>query len=124
VLGDLVTVARNLLAHPLRTTGLAAYADRPLRPMGEVATRYHISLDVADRAGVLAAVANVFAAHDVSIASVRQGPAPGEGAKDDAILVIVTHTAPDAALAATVAQLRTLDVVRSIASVLRVEGEG
>jgi homoserine dehydrogenase len=123
VLGDLVTVARNLLASPLRTTGLAAYDQQPLRPMGEVATRYHISLDVADRAGVLAAVANVFAAHDVSIASVRQGPAAGDGGKDDAILVIVTHTAPDAALAATVAQLRTLDVVRSIASVLRVEGE-
>jgi homoserine dehydrogenase len=67
-------------------------------------------------------VANVFAAHDVSIASVRQGPAPGSPS-EDAILVIVTHTAPDAALASTVAQLRTLDVVRSIASVLRVEGD-
>jgi homoserine dehydrogenase len=37
--------------------------------------------------------------------------------------VIVTHLAPDAALAATVAELRRLEIVRSIASVLRVEGE-
>ncbi|HKE64860.1 MAG TPA: ACT domain-containing protein, partial [Micromonosporaceae bacterium] len=89
------------------------------RPMGEVATRYHVSIDVADKAGVLAAVASVFAKHDVSIATVRQS-----GRDASAQLVIVTHTAPDAALRATVDDLRSLEVVRSIGSVLRVEGDG
>ena len=117
VLGDLVTVARNRL-NGLRAAGESAYADLRIQPMGEVVTRYHISLDVADRAGVLATVAGVFAKHDVSIATVRQS-----GRGDDAILVIVTHGAPDAALAATVEELRQLEIVRSIASVLRVEGE-
>jgi len=117
VLGDLVTVARNRLTG-LRAAGESAYADLRIQPMGEVVTRYHISLDVADRAGVLATVAGVFAKHDVSIATVRQS-----GRGDDAILVIVTHGAPDAALAATVEELRQLEIVRSIASVLRVEGE-
>jgi len=117
VLGDLVAVARNRLSGS-RAVSESAYADLRIRPMGLAATRYHISLDVADRAGVLATVAGVFARHDVSIATVRQS---GRGA--DAILVIVTHTAPDAALAATVEELRGLDIVRSIASVLRVEGE-
>ena len=116
VLGDLVAVARNRLAG-VRVASESAYAALPIRSMGEAVTRYHISLDVADRAGVLAAVAGVFAQHEVSIATVRQS---GHG--DDAILVIVTHAAPDAALAATVEQLRSLDIVRSIASVLRVEG--
>jgi len=86
--------------------------------MGETVTRYHISLDVADKAGVLAAVATVFSAHDVSIQAVRQS---GHG--DDASLVIVTHAASDAALSATVEHLRTLDIVRDVASVMRVEGE-
>jgi homoserine dehydrogenase len=86
--------------------------------MGEVPTRYHIRLDVADRPGVLATIAGVFARHDVSIATVRQ---TGHGS--DATLVVVTHIAPDAALAATVAELRGLPMVRSVASVLRVEGE-
>ena len=117
VLGDLVAVARNRLAG-VRSASESAYADLRIRPMGEVLTRYHISLDVADRAGVLAAVAGVFAEHDVSIATVRQ---VGHG--DDASLVVVTHQAPDAALAATVEQLRRLEIVRSIVSVLRVEGE-
>jgi homoserine dehydrogenase len=117
VLGDLVTVARNRL-NGVRAPSESAYADLRVRPMGDVVTRYHISLDVADRAGVLATVAGVFAQHEVSIATVRQS-----GRGDDAVLVIVTHGAPDAALAATVEELRGLEIVRSIASVLRVEGE-
>jgi homoserine dehydrogenase len=117
VLGDIVAVARNRLAG-VRAASESVYADLRIRPIGEVTTRYHVSLDVADRAGVLAAVAGVFAAHGVSIATVHQS-----GRGDDAVLVIVTHLAPDAALAATVAELRGLDVVRSVASVLRVEGE-
>ncbi|MFC7550958.1 homoserine dehydrogenase [Plantactinospora sp. GCM10030261] len=117
VLGDLVAVARNRLAG-VRAASESAYAALPIRPMGEAVTRYHISLDVADRAGVLAAVAGVFASHGVSIATVRQA---GRGA--GAELVIVTHQAPDAALAATVAGLRHLEFVRAIVSVLRVEGD-
>jgi homoserine dehydrogenase len=117
VLGDLVAVARNRLSGT-RAASESNYASLRIRTMGEVPTRYHISLDVTDRAGVLAQVANVFARHDVSIATVRQA-----GRGPDATLVIVTHVAPDAALTATVNELRGLDIVRSIASVLRVEGE-
>lgn len=123
VLGDVVAVSRNRLAG-VRAASESAYADLPVRPMGEALTRYHISLDVTDRPGVLAAVAGVFARHDVSIATVRQGSGGGgvAGRGEDADLVIVTHVAPDAALAATVRALRGLDTVRSVASVLRVEG--
>jgi homoserine dehydrogenase len=117
VVGDIVAVARNRLAGA-RAASESTYADLRIRPMGEVVTRYHISLDVADRPGVLAAVAGVFARHDVSIQTVRQ-----EGRGDDATLVIVTHTAADASLASTVADLRESTVVREVTSVMRVEGE-
>jgi homoserine dehydrogenase len=117
VLGDLVAVARNVLAGA-RGAGESSYADLRVRPMGEVVTRYHISLDVTDKAGVLAAVAQAFAAQDVSLRTVRQ-----EGHGDDASLVVVTHTATDAALSAVVEELRRLDSVRAVASVMRVEGE-
>jgi homoserine dehydrogenase len=115
VLGDLVAVARNRLAGG-RGARESAYADLRVRPVGETLTRYHISLDVADKPGVLAAVAQAFAAHEVSISTVRQA-----GRGDDATLVLVTHIAPDAALAATVADLRDLEVVREVTSVMRVE---
>jgi homoserine dehydrogenase len=37
--------------------------------------------------------------------------------------VVVTHTATDAALSATVEALRDMDIVREVSSVMRVEGE-
>jgi homoserine dehydrogenase len=117
VLGDLVAVARNAVSGA-RGAGESSYADLRVRPMGEVVTRYHISLDVADKAGVLAAVAQAFAGHDVSLRTVRQ-----EGHGDDASLVVVTHTATHAALQAVVEELRRLDSVRAVASVMRVEGD-
>jgi homoserine dehydrogenase len=117
VLGDLVAVARNLVAGG-RGPGESAYAALPVRPISRARTRYHLSLDVADRPGVLSTVASVFAEHDVSIAAVRQ-----EGRGSGASLVIVTHSAPDAALRSTVDKIAGLPAVRDVVSVMRVEGE-
>ena len=117
VLGDIVAVARNRLAGT-RGPDASTYAGLPVMPMGETLTRYHVSLDVDDKPGVLAPVAEAYARHDVSIEAVRQASRGAE-----AQLVIVTHTARDAALAATVRELEALPVVRAVASVMRVEGE-
>jgi homoserine dehydrogenase len=46
-----------------------------------------------------------------------------EGRGEDANLVIVTHTARESELAATVAELGAMPAVRAVDSVLRVEGE-
>jgi homoserine dehydrogenase len=86
--------------------------------MGSTETRYHVAIDVDDRAGVLASVAHVFAEHGVSIQTVRQ-----EGRGDDAQLVVVSHRATDEALSATVGTLRKMDYVHDVSSVMRVEGE-
>lgn len=117
VLGDLVAVCRNKVNG---TTGPrdSVYTQLPAKPMDQVITRYHVSLDVDDRAGVLAQVASVFAEHGVSIDTVRQ-----QGRDGDASLVVVTHRATDAALSATVEKIRALDSVRDVASIMRVEGE-
>jgi homoserine dehydrogenase len=118
VLGDVVAVARHKV-NGGRGPGESSYADLRVRPMGDTITRYHVSLDVADRAGVLAQVATAFAEHGVSIETVRQA----KHGTDDAELVIVTHQAPDSSLSATVEALRGLDVVRDVLSVMRVEGQ-
>src|SRR5690606_18685548 len=117
VLGDIVAVARNRLSGA-RGPEESVYAGLPVHPMGETVTRYHISLDVTDKPGVLARVAEIFARHDVSIQTVRQ-----EGHGDDAQLVLLTHRATDAALPATITNLRELDIVRAVAGVMRVEGD-
>jgi homoserine dehydrogenase len=116
VLGDLVAVARNRLSGS-RGAGESAYADLAIQPIGEVLTRYHVALDVADRPGVLASVASAFADNGVSIQTVRQ-----EGQGDAATLVLVTHVAADAALSATVRRLAGFPFIRRVGSVMRVEG--
>jgi homoserine dehydrogenase len=117
VLGDLVSAARNRL-DDVRGAGESTYAQCEVLPMGDTETRYHVALDVDDRAGVLAAVALAFAEHGVSIQTVRQ-----EGHGHEAQLVVVSHRASDAALSATVESLRTMDFVHDVSSVMRVEGD-
>lgn len=117
ILGDLVAVARHKVmgSQGPRESG---YADRKIAPMGSNKTRYLIRLDVADKPGVLAKVAETFAKSEVSIQTVRQN-----GRGDDAELIVMTHKASDASLAKTVESLKNLDVVKGVESVLRVEGK-
>ncbi len=119
VLGDLVSAARR---HVVGGPGIpgSAHADLPILPVGEVRTRYQVMLDVRDEPGVLAAIAGILADHGVSAASVEQSVP--EDAAGTATLVIGTHTAREADLAATVDALRDSDVVTAVTSVLRLEG--
>jgi homoserine dehydrogenase len=117
VLGDTVAIARNMLAG-LRGPDSSTYAQLPLVPIGDARTSYYVQLDVADRPGVLAPVADAFAQQGVSIKALRQ-----EGRGDDANLLIMTHVAREAALAKTVAVLGAMEAVRNVDSVMRVEAE-
>ena len=116
ILGDVVEVARHIASGAVGY-GESDYADRDIVNISEVKTQYLIRLFVADKSGVLAAIAQAFASEGVSIATVRQ---TGLGA--DAELIVVTHRATESALAATVARLSQMDMVRTVESVIRVEG--
>ena len=117
VLGDVVAVARNLRSggHGPRES---TYADLEIRGIDQARTRYYVNLDVADRPGVLATVARAFSDNGVSIQVVRQ-----EGHGDDAGLIVRTHLAQDGDLSRTIEALRSLDVVKQVVGVMRVEGE-
>lgn len=122
VMGDLVMAARNRVQGG-RGPRESKYAKLPIAPIGFIPTRYYVNMNVADRAGVLSAVAAEFGKRDVSIAQVRQEGVVDEGGQRcGARIVVVTHQATDAALSETVAALADLDVVQSINSVLRMEG--
>jgi homoserine dehydrogenase len=115
VVGDLIDASRNLLAG---TTAPAP--DRQpahLVPAADVEGGFYVSLDVADRPGVLGAVTTAFGDHGVSIRSVEQ-----EGGGDGARLVFVTHVAREGDLRATLADLEGLDVVERIGGVMRIVG--
>ena len=116
ILGDVVAVARHIALNSVgqRETD---YADRDIAPIESTKTKFLIRLEVADKAGVLAAIATVFANHGVSIQTVNQA-----GRNNDAEVTIVTHRATEGELKATVASLKAMDMVSKISSVIRVEG--
>jgi homoserine dehydrogenase len=117
VLGDVVAAARNRISGGIGP-GDSSYADLTPLDISHAKTRYYIHIKVADRPGVLAKIAGVFAANDVSIQVLHQ-----DGHDDNASLVIRTHKAADSALAKTLKDLSNLDVVDSVIGVMRVEGE-
>jgi homoserine dehydrogenase len=117
VLGDLVTAARNRVGGGLGP-GESTYTNLPVLPVGAALTRYYVNLSVADKPGVLASIASAFSDNGVSIQVVRQ-----DGHGDEAGLIVRTHRASDAALRRTVDQLSSLDTVRRVLGVMRVEGE-
>jgi homoserine dehydrogenase len=116
VLGDVVAVSRNKVSGR-RGPGESVYAELEPLPISSAKTRYSINLKVADEPGVLAAIANTFAKHDVSIQVVRQ-----DGHGDAAFLLVRTHEASDKALSETLSELKSLSAVREVVGVMRVEG--
>jgi homoserine dehydrogenase len=89
-----------------------------IRPIDDLVSSYYVNLDVEDRPGVLRAVAEVFERHDVSIRSLEQ-----EGLGPEARLIFITHIAREADVQATLHDLRALDAIHTIGTVLRVVGE-
>ena len=120
VLGDVVSAARRHIAGGVGL-GESTRANLPTVPIGHVVTRYQITLEVSDKAGVLASIATILSDGGVSVATVVQSI---ESESDPtARLIIGTHRATEQALSDTVKRLAASEVVDSVVSVLRVEGE-
>ena len=117
VLGDLVSAAKRHLAGG---PGLAdsTHANLEALPVQFISTRFQITLEVSDKAGVLAQIASVFADHGVSVETVQQSIA-SHGA---AVLTIMTHVASERDLESLVAALKKDDSVVLVSAVIRVEG--
>jgi homoserine dehydrogenase len=116
VLGDLIDAA-----HHLRSGSAGRVVPRSgarIRPADELLCAWYLSIDVADRPGVLAAVAQVFGAHEVSIRSMEQ-----VGLGDEARLIFLTHVARAGDVRRTIEGLRQLDVVDRVGGVLRIVGD-
>jgi homoserine dehydrogenase len=115
VLGDVIDAASNRRRGT--SAGLGLLGKARIRPIEELSSQYYVALEVVDQPGVLAAVAGVFGNHGVSIKQMEQ-----EGIGADARLILITHTAVERAMQATLSELRDLDVVDRVGSLLRVVG--
>ena len=117
VLGDVIDAANNLRRGSARAAWACSTRPR-LRPIDDMQSAYYLSLDVFDRPGVLASVATLFGKHEVSIRSMEQ-----IGLADEARLIFITHAANERDFQATLHDLRGLESVRHVGSVMRVIGE-
>jgi homoserine dehydrogenase len=118
VLGDIVSAARRHVAGG-PGVGESTHADLPSVPLERVDSRVQVSLLVKDQPGVLAAIAQVFSEHTVSVETLHQSAVDND---QSATLVIQTHTAQESRSRATIAALRENPVVLAVTSVMRVEG--
>jgi len=119
VVADIVAVAKNMKLGVNGRQSAAVFKEKILKSEAEVAYRNFLLLNVVDRAGVLAKITQVFAEHDVSLESVLQQPTASDLTAD---LVIITHHASRAAMKRVLRAFESLDVIRQIKSVYRVEG--
>jgi homoserine dehydrogenase len=120
VVGDVIELARKRVAGTaIPPRAPAEHASRRILPLDGIDAQYYVLMRVADRPGVLAAIALVFTDHLVSIKSVWQ-----EGHDDEAQIVLITHRARELALQACVRDLRMIETVEAVSSVIRVvDGE-
>ncbi|PUA35646.1 homoserine dehydrogenase [Paenibacillus elgii] len=119
VVADLVAVVRNLNLGVNGRRGFIPYKEKKLKTDEQITSKNFILLHVADKAGVLSQITQVFAEHGVSLESVLQHP---NATNPLAEIIIITHDANKAAMNKVLKQFEAMDVVHAIKSVYRVEG--
>ncbi|MCZ8519070.1 MULTISPECIES: homoserine dehydrogenase [Paenibacillus] len=119
IVADLVAVVRNLNLDIVGRRGFVPYKEKKLKTDEQIASKNFILLHVEDKAGVLAQITQVFAEHGVSLESVLQHP---NAVNPFAEIIIITHDANKAAVNKVLEQFGSMDSVKSIKSVYRVEG--
>ena len=119
VMGDVLEVARHMQLGIGPIVGCTCTDNLPILPMEQLHTKYYIRFAVADRSGVLASMAGVFAKYGVSVRSVVQR---GSAEHETVNLSYVTHTASEASVRRVLEEIGRLpDVLRAEPSVIRVE---
>ena len=124
VVGDLIDVAIGRASLTFRALNLwPANAIPPkLASPRDVRSRYYLRFSIADRPGVLGAIAAVLGRHNISIASVIQH-APGDDTPPGApvSLVMMSHVAVEADVKAALGEIDRLEAVRPSSVCLGVE---
>jgi len=123
VVGDIVEVARNLIAGVAYTVPpLGLYADKvrdaAIEPIGSLKGPYYLRFQAMDRPGVLAKITSILGRHRISISSVYQNLAE-EGRVVP--IVVLTHEALERDVRAAVAKIDRLEVMKEKTLLIRVE---
>ena len=115
VVGDVIDVARDIQYNCTARISCTCYRELPIKPWGEVRNKFFIRMQVKNQPGVLAAIAQVFGEHKVSIERVVQEHTNPESAE----LVIVTEQVKEKYMERALGEMESMDRIREISSVIR-----
>ena len=115
VTGDIIDVARNIEYGCNGRISCTCYRETPIKKFDEVENKFFLRMQVKNQPGVLASIATVFGSHGVSIARVVQKHIKGNQAE----LVIVTDKVREDYLKNALEQLRDIENIFEISSVIR-----
>ena len=116
VVGDLISVARDMQYDCCGRIGCSCYKNLSMKPAGEARHKYFLRLIVEDRTGILAGVAGVLGNNGVSINQVIQKPAVNGVAE----LVVITDKVETRHLNDALMIFGEMSMIREVASVIRV----
>lgn len=116
VVGDLISVARDMQYDCCGRIGCSCYKNLSMKPAGEARHKYFLRLIVEDRTGILAGVAGVLGNNGVSINQVIQKPAVDGVAE----LVVITDKVETRHLNDALMIFGEMSMIREVASVIRV----
>lgn len=119
VMGDAITVVRNILHNNCGWNGGIAYKNIPVRPIEECRSRFLLRMRVSEKPGTLGNIAAILGNNNVSIDRVVFKHSV-DGAQE---LVIITGSVLEQDLNNTLLILKGLSVVREICGRIRVYGE-
>ncbi len=119
VIADIVAAAQEVRLGVASRSGWRLEADRVIKPMLDVRTRYYLRLNIADYPGVLAQIARVLGDHQISISSAIQKLA--DPVAETAEIVIITHAAQEKNMQSALGEIGHLPVVKEISNFIRVE---
>ncbi|GFO57278.1 homoserine dehydrogenase [Geomonas sp. Red276] len=122
VVGDVVDLSRNLSAGITRRCAPLGYLDEkvaqlPIKPMGDIVSKYYIRFQALDRPGVLSRIAGALGARNISIASMVQSAR----SSDTVPIVIMTHEAREEDIRHALAEIDSFDVIRAKSNFIRIE---
>lgn len=123
VIGDVVDIARNMLAGISRRSAPLGYLDDrvkklTIKPMGEIVSKYYIRFNAVDRPGVLAKISGALGAGNISIESMMQ---TARSASETVPIVIMTHEAREMDVRKALAEIDAFDFIREKSNLIRIE---
>lgn len=119
IVGNIVDIVNNLHGGTTGRLNCTCYEHKPIKPMGDVMTKYYLRMHVIDRPGVLASIAGVFGNHGVSLASVIQKSRKEHNAE----LVVITHQVREKDIQDALKVIEEMSITKRIVSLIRVEEE-